>query len=163
MHHPFRILEKEIFRKVKHIFLCLYWFFQSLMKTSVIYKCTNVSQKKLRTPVCIVHCLNFPLFWQSRCCWLIDYKQQQKLSETPRNLSLWPVFVHRKIMKALAALLCLFIVSVSGLDNESCEDRGNFTLGTLISRPREKFVKWQWFTRWLILAFWPTFYLSSKK
>ena len=40
-------------------------------------------------------------------------------------------------MKALAALLCLFIVSVSGLDNESCEDRGNFTLGTLISRPRE--------------------------
>ena len=29
------------------------------------------------------------------------------------------------IMKALTALFCLFVV-VSGLDNESCEDRGKY-------------------------------------
>merc|ERR1711992_172912 len=46
-----------------------------------------------------------------------------KTSETPRNLSLTGVWTQNMIMKALTALFCLFVV-VSGLDNESCEDRG---------------------------------------
>merc|ERR1712209_61009 len=46
-----------------------------------------------------------------------------KTSETPRNLSLTGVWTQNMIMKALTALFCLFVI-VSGLDNESCEDRG---------------------------------------
>merc|ERR1711884_152797 len=46
-----------------------------------------------------------------------------KTNETPRNLSLTGVWTQNMIMKALTALFCLFVV-VSGLDNESCEDRG---------------------------------------
>merc|ERR1712095_251345 len=46
-----------------------------------------------------------------------------KTSETPRDLSLTGVWTQNMIMKALTALFCLFVL-VSGLDNESCEDRG---------------------------------------
>ena len=99
-------------------------FIDSLMKTSVIIR-AQMSQKLYEHLFANLALFEFPALSESRC-WLIDSgTATTKTSETPRNLSLTGVWTQNMIMKALTALFCLFVL-VSGLDNESCEDRGKY-------------------------------------
>ena len=156
---------KIIFSSSKHIFrvsLLILWWRQVWLS---VHKC---HKSFMNTCLPFLALFEFPALFTVP---LLTYWQRHsesattKASETPRNLSLTGVWTQNMIMKALTALFCLF-VAVRGLDNESCEDRGKY-VPRHTNFTAEGKNSWsgsgRWFTRLVIPAFWPTFYLSSSK
>ena len=142
------LLEHPVFFSKNHLFLlqthlsCV--FIDSLMKTSVIIR-AQMSQKLYEHLFANLALFEFPALSESRC-WLIDSgtASQQQQKRVKRHVTYhWPVS-GLKTWSWKPWQPCFASLSSSvDLITKAAKIEVNMSLGTLISRPREKFVKWQ--------------------
>ena len=133
---------KIIFSSSKHIFrvsLLILWWRQVWL---FVHKC---HKSFMNTCLLTWHCLNFPHFSQSRC-WLIDSgtASQQQQKRVKRHVTYhWPVSGLKTWSWKLWQPCFASLSPSEDLIMKAAKIEVNMSLGTLISRPREKFVKWQ--------------------